>query len=250
MAIDDTGGTDNQVDSNTNSDDNAQSTPNLGAIRKAGQAEVLNVLAKVTGQQFSSTKDAATFVEQLVKAVNTMNTDGDVKPQATKNNPKSNSEVTELRQMILTLQSDLAKKDTVVRQTSLQSQIKDVAIKTGFDPDMMDISTNLFESQIAFDDNGEFYVKGKDGHVRLDAQGNPMSLDQLAQEILKSRPKLALTETRTGTGTKFGFGAQKNSGEIPDASQDMAAYKAWKQANGIGGKSLAGVNVTVGKSIT
>jgi hypothetical protein len=249
MSVENTGGTDNQVD-DTNSDDSVQSTPNLGAIRKAGQAEVLNVLAKVTGQQFSNTKDAASFVEQLVKAVNTMSTDGDVKPQATKNNQKSNSEVTELRQMILTLQSDLAKKDSVVRQTSLQSQIKDVAIKTGFDPSMMDISTNLFESQISFDDNGDFYVKGKDGHVRLDAQGNPMSLEQLAQEILKSRPKLALDEVRTGTGTKFGFGAQKNSGEIPDASQDMAAYKAWKQANGIGGKSLAGVSVSVGKSIT
>jgi hypothetical protein len=251
MSDNDTVGNDNQNSSATESE--TQNTgPNLGAIRKSGQMEVLNVLAKVSGQTFNSTKDAATFLENLVKLSNTHQTaDSEQSTQVTKKDNKSNSETAELRQMILSLQSDLAKKDTVVRQTTLQSQIKDVAVRTGFDPSMLDIATNLFESQIAFDDNGSFYVKGKDGNVRLDSTGNPMGLDQLAKEILKSRPKLAVDEVRTGTGAKFGFGAQSRSnGDIPDASLDMAGYKAWKQANGIGGKSLAGVSVNVGKNIT
>lgn len=248
MSIEDnTGGNDNSQVSNT---DEQTQTPNLGAIRKSGQQEVLNVLSKVTGQQFSNTQSAAAFIEQLVNQVQSGGNEQPTQQAQTKNTGnKSNSELAELRQMIQTLQSDLAKKDTQVRQTSLQSQIKDVAVKSGFDPSMLDISTNLFEQQIAFDESGNYYVKGKDGGVRLDANGNQMTLDQLAAEILKSRPKLGVEETRTGTGTKFGFNGARNNGEIPDAATDPAGWKAWKQANGIGGKSLGGVGVAVNKGM-
>ena len=220
--------------------------PNLGAIRKAGEASVLGVLSKVSGQQFSNTRDAAAFVESLLQAQNSV---GDAQPKQEARPAKANSEMAELRSMIQGLQQELKSKDEAVRRTSVQSQIKDVAVKAGFDPQMLDIATNLFESQLAFEDNGSFYIKGANGEVKLDNQGNPYSLDLLAQDILKSRPKLAVDDARTGTGTKFGMGAGRNNNEIPDASADLEGWKKWKEANGVGGKSLKSMMVNVNKPL-
>jgi hypothetical protein len=245
--VENTGGSDNQVanDNAAGGDTQQIQAPNLGAIRKAGQKEVLDVLAKVTGQQFGSTKDAASFVETLLKSQATSG--GSEQPKKETSSNKANSEMNELRQMIQALQSTIAEKDQTVRKTSLQSQIKDVAVKTGFDPQYLDLSTGLFEQQIAFDEDGSFYVKSKDGGVRLDNNGEPYTLDRLAQEILKSRPKLAVEQARTGTGTKFGFSTTGPGGEMPDASSDPEGWKAWKQANGVGTKGTAKIGVNMVK---
>ena len=225
--------------------DQQQAQPNLGAVRKAGEQSVLGVLSKVSGQQFSSTKDAASFLESLLQG----NNGGDAQPKQETKPVKANSEMAELRNMIQGLQQELKSKDEAVRRTSVQSQIKDVAVRAGFDPQMLDIATYLFESHLAFEDNGSFYIKGANGEVKLDASGNPYSLDLLAQDILKSRPKLAVDDARTGTGTKFGFGAGKNNNEIPDASSDLEGWKKWKEANGVGGKSFKGLTVSVNKPL-
>ena len=226
--------------------DQQAAQPNLGAIRKAGEASVLGVLSKVSGQQFSNTRDAAAFVESLLQAQNSV---GDAQPKQETKPAKANSEMAELRNMIQGLQQELKSKDEAVRRTSVQSQIKDVAVKAGFDPQMLDIATNLFENQLAFEDNGSFYIKGANGEVKLDAQGNPYTLDLLAQDILKSRPKLAVDDARTGTGTKFGQGVGRNNNEIPDASQDLEGWKKWKEANGVGGRNLKSAMVTVNRPL-
>ena len=235
--------------SNSQSEDQTvndqQAQPNLGAVRKAGEQSVLGVLSKVSGQQFSNTRDAASFLESLLQ----QNNGGDAQPKQETRPVKANSEMAELRNMIQGLQQELKSKDEAVRRTSVQSQIKDVAVRAGFDPQMLDIATNLFESQLAFEDNGSFYIKGANGEVKLDASGNPYSLDLLAQDILKSRPKLAVDDARTGTGTKFGFGAGKNNNEIPDASSDLDGWKKWKETNGVGGKSFKGLQVSVNKPL-
>jgi hypothetical protein len=223
-----------------------QDTPNLGAIRKSGQQEVLNALGKVLGQDFGKTNEAISYIEQLVNNAN----GGSAKP--TQTNSRSNqggSEMAELRSMIQGLQEQVAQKDQAVRRTSLQSNIKDVAVKTGFDPNMLDIATNLFESQIDFDESGNYFVKGSNGSVKLDAKGNPYTMELLAQDILRSRPKLAADEGRSGTGSKFGMGIGQNNNEIPDASTDLEGWKAWKERNGIGGRNLKGMQVSVNKPL-
>ena len=233
--------------SDAGGDTTQQQAPNLGAIRKAGQREVLDVLSKVTGQKFSGTNDAASFIESIIKAQN-QQTGGTAEPthqKDTTSGNKSNSEMKELRQMIQQLQSTIAEKDQVVRKTTIQSQIKEVAVRSGFDPQYLDLSTGLFESQLGFDDDGSYYVKSKDGGVRLDNDGQPYSLDKLAQEILKSRPKLAVEEPRTGTGTKFNFSATAPGGEMPDAATNPEGWKAWKQANGVGAKGTSKVGVNM-----
>lgn len=235
-----------QTEDQTVNDQQAQ--PNLGAIRKAGEQNVLSVLSKVSGQQFSNTRDAAAFVESLLQGNNA----GDAQPTKTQSNSRSNqgnSEMAELRNMIQGLQEQVALKDQAVRRTSLQSNIKDTAVKVGFDPNMLDIATGLFESQIDFDESGNYYVKGSNGSVKLDANGNPYTMEALAQDILRSRPKLAADEGRSGTGSKFGQGVGKNNNEIPDASTDLEGWKAWKERNGIGGKSLKGISVSVNKPL-
>lgn len=234
------GGTDNQ------NDVPHQETPNLGAIRKSGQQEVLGALGKVLGQDFSKTADAVSFIEQLV---NQGRNGGSEKPTSNSRSNQSTGELAELRSMIQGLQSQLEAKDQAVRKTTLQSNIKEVAVKTGFDPNMLDIATSLFESQIDFDENGNYYVKGQNGSVKLDAKGNPYTLEGLAQDILRSRPKLAADEGRTGTGSKFGQGALGNNNEIPDASTDLEAWKAWKERNGVGSRSLKGIQVSVNKPL-
>jgi len=214
--------------------------PNLGAIRKSGQQEVLQALSKVAGVDFGKTKDVVKFIES-------MKGNGD----SVKSNKgsTSNGEIGELRNMIQGLQQQLAQKDQAVRQTSLQSTIKETAVKAGFDPNMLDIATGLFESQLDFDENGNFFVKGANGAPRLDKNGNPLGLDALAQDILRSRPKLAADDARTGTGSRFGMGVGRNEGDIPDASQDLEGWKKWKESQGIGGRSLKGMTVSINKPI-
>jgi len=230
---------------NTAADYNQQTTqqgPNLGAIRKSGQQEVLQALSKVAGVDFSKTKDAIKFVESL------KNTGGNDK--ANKSSKSGGTgEIAELRNMIQGLQSQLQQKDQAVRKTTLQSQIKETAVKIGFDPNMLDIATPLFESQIDYTEDGNFYIKGPNGGPRLDSNGNPVGLDFLAQDILRQRPKLAADDGRSGTGSKFGMGIQGDSNEIPDAGQDLEGWKKWKERQGIGGRSLKGMNVSFNKPI-
>jgi hypothetical protein len=223
-----------------------QDTPNLGAIRKSGQQEVLGALGKVLGQNFSKTNDAISYIESLVNGQN----GGSVKAsEDSKPSSRGGSELAELRNMINGLQDQLAQKDQAVRRSSLQSNIKEVAIKTGFDSNMLDIATNLFESQIDFDESGNYFVKGANGSVRLDSKGNPYTLEALASDILRSRPKLAADEGRSGTGSKFGQGVGRNNGEIPDAATDLEGWKAWKQQNQVGGSSFKGLTVNVNKPL-
>jgi len=219
--------------------------PNLGAIRKSGQMEVLQALSKVAGVDFAKPKDAVKFIESLTQGQKSGGSDS---PKEAKSG-KVSSEMAELRQMIQGLQGQLEQKDRAVRQTTLQSQIKETAIKAGFDPNMLDIATNLFESNIDYDESGNFYVKGANGAVRLDSKGNPYTLDQLAGDILKSRPKLAADEGRTGTGTRFGQGVLRDPNDIPDAATDPEGWKKWKESMGIGGRSLKHMSVSMNKPI-
>jgi len=219
--------------------------PNLGAIRKSGQNEVLQALSKVAGVDFSKTKDAVKFVESLAKK----SSDGDSAKSKGSNKSSGGGEIAELRNMIQGLQSQLQAKDETVRRTNLQASIKETAVKAGFDPNMLDIATGLFESQIEFDDNGNFYIKGAQGGPRLDKNGNPLGLEALAQDILRSRPKLAVDDARTGTGSRFGQGVGRSDSEIPDASQDLEGWKKWKESQGIGGRSLKGMQVSINKPI-
>jgi len=218
--------------------------PNLGAIRKSGQQEVLQALSKVAGVEFGKTKDAIKYFESL------KGTSGD-SAQSNKEakSSKVGGELAELRQMIQGLQGQLELKDRSVRQATLQSQIKETAIRSGFDPDMLDIATNLFEANIDYDESGNHFVKGANGSVKLDSKGNPYTLELLAQDILRSRPKLAADEGRTGSGTRFGQGVLRNPDDIPDASTDLEGWKKWKENQGIGGKSLKHMSVSMNKPI-
>jgi len=249
MDVRSNGGSDNQDGGQEQAIDNGSQVlpndaPNLGAIRKSGQQEVLKALGNVLGQEFGKTNDAISFIEQLVK-----NSGGAEKTREDRSNNRGNSELSELRNMINGLQDQLVQKDRAVRQSSLQSSIKETAVKAGFDPNMLDIATNLFESQIDFDETGNYFVKGANGSVKLDGKGNPYTLEALANDILRSRPKLAADEGRSGTGSKFGQGVGRNNNEIPDASQDLEAWKAWKQQNQVGGSSFKGLTVNVNKPL-
>jgi hypothetical protein len=221
------------------------SGPNLGAIRKSGQMEVLQAISKAAGVDFSKPKDAVRFIESLTKG---QNSGGSEQPKEGKAG-KANSEMAELRSMIQGLQTQLEQKDRAVRQTTLQSQIKETAIRAGFDSNMLDIATNLFESNIDYDDSGNYFVKGANGSVKLDSKGNPYTLEQLAGDILKSRPKLAADEGRSGTGSRFGQGVLRDSTDIPDASTDLEGWKKWKESQGIGGRNLKGMMVSMNKPI-
>ena len=245
MADANLGGSDNQNSNDNGGADNQQEQPNLGAIRKSGQYDVLNPLSKIAGQQFANTHDALAFVEGLIANSKKDSGGSDNQKQNEKKPIQSSGEIAELRQMIQSLQSDLKSKDTVVRQTNLQSQITASMSKNGFDPSMFDLASLEFEKHVAFGEDGSYFIKGKDGNPRLDKNGDHLTLDQLAGEILKSRPKLAKEEVRTGTGSKFGFNGSRDSGNIPNAATDPEAYKAWRKANGVGQRGLGGVGVRV-----
>ena len=226
-----------------NSVEPSSDLPNLGAIRKSGQMEVLQALSKAAGVDFSKPKDAVKFIESLTQK------SGDTVQSREDKPGKMSGELAELRNMIQGLQGQLEQKDRAVRQTTLQSQIKETALRSGFDSNMLDIATNLFEQNIDYDESGNFFVRGANGSVKLDAKGNPYTLEQLAGDILKSRPKLAADDGRSGTGSRFSQGVNRSPDDIPDASTDLEGWKKWKEQNGIGGRNLKAMTVSFNKPI-
>ena len=68
-------------------------------------------------------------------------------------------------------------------------------------------------------------------------------------DILKSRPKLAADDGRSGTGSRFSQGVNRSPDDIPDASTDLEGWKKWKEQNGIGGRNLKAMTVSFNKPI-
>lgn len=239
------------IDSNdtTPSQGNDTQQINPGAIRKSTTQSILKAVSNAAGMEFQSIEDLTAALARL-SAQTTMTTHSQpVEPQP---QAKRKESVTDLQDQFLALKADLLKKDHMLREKELDSEIRG-SMGDRFDSDLIDYALSKVKSNIQWNDDGTYSIVNSKGQIRYDSDGNPLGIQGLVAEVAKNNPKLLKQSTTSaGSGLRMmgnQFGGDTES--IPDYATDPAAFKAWAQRNGLGrGNGLKGVKATVSVGTT
>ena len=117
-----------------------------------------------------------------------------------------------------------------------------------FDPDLLDYALTKVKSSIQWNEDGTYSIMNGKGQERYGADGNPLTLQGLVQEVAKGNPKLLKQSNLSGgSGLRPGNGNFAGASEesVPDYSKDPAAFNSWAQRNGLGKSiGLKATNVT------
>jgi hypothetical protein len=215
------------------SDDNGEQNVNPGAIRKSTTNSILNALSNASGQNFESVEAALSFMART----SAQQSGGNAQPVEPQNNQRSGRVTTnDLHEQFSKLQSDLARKDQMIREKELDSDIQR-AMGDRFDSDLLDYALTRVKSNIQWDDDGSYAIIDSKGRERYGMDGSPLTIRGLVEEVAKGNPKL-LRQSNSSSGS----GLRPNGGQfagaheegIPDYSRDPAAFNAWAQRNGLG----------------
>lgn len=226
------------------SDNSNEQNVNPGAIRKSTTQSLLNALSNASGVSFESVEDAIGFMAR-VGAQQTNG--GNAQPVEPSSDRRSNRVTTnDLHEQFQKLQTDLARKDQMIREKELDSDIQR-AMGDRFDGDLLDYALNKVKNNIQWNDDGSYAIVDSKGRERYGMDGSPLSIRGLVEEVAKGNPKL-LKQNNSSSGS----GLRPNGGQfaggyddaIPDYSRDPAAFNAWAQRNGLG-KGLGLKNVRV-----
>jgi hypothetical protein len=218
---------------------------NPGAIRKSTTMSLLNALSNASGMQFESVEDAIGFMARVGAQ---QNNGGNAQPVEQPVQQRSNRVTTnDLQEQFQKLQNDLARKDQMIREKELDSDIQR-AMGDRFDSDLLDYALNKVKNNIQWNDDGSYAIVDSKGRERYGMDGSPLTIRGLVDEVAKGNPKLL----RQANGSS-GSGLRPNGGQfaggfddaIPDYSRDPAAFNAWAARNGLGkGLGLKGVKVS------
>ena len=235
----------NNVESTQSS---SESTVNPSAIRKSQTQGILNALSKASGQQLSSVEDAVQFIAQQ-KAVQTQ-VGGNVQPVEQRQPQQQTRSVSnnDLQEQFQKLQSELNQKETALKGKELESDIMQ-SMGDRFDPDLTEYALQKVKSNIQWNEDKTYSIVNSKGQERYGQDGNPLTLNDLVNEVAQGNPKL-LKQSFTQSGSGLRPGQTKFAGSdldaIPDYSKDPAAFKAWKQRHSLGkGVGLKGLGVKV-----
>ena len=221
---------------------------NPGAIRKSTTNSLLNALSNASGQQFESVEAALAYVTRTAA----QQSGGNAQPGKS-NQTKSSSRVTtnDLHEQFNKLQQDLGRKEQALRERDLDSDIQR-AMGDKFDTDLMDYALTKVKSNIQWNDDGTYSIVNSKGQERYGADGNPLTISGLVQEVAKGNPKLLKQSNLPGgSGLRPGQGKFAGAMEdgIPDYSKDPAAFNAWAARNGLG-KNIGLKGATVSATIS
>lgn len=239
------------TDNNLNNETNEQQEPiDPGQIRKATQRSLLKGLSNVMGTEIQSIEELYALAAQMKKepvsqtvknSQETVDNGGNTGRTSTK----------ELADQIKAMQDAMAKKDQALAQERLENQITR-SIGDRFDPDLTDAALMKIKSQIQTND-GQITVVNKNGTQRYNDNGQPMTIDELVNEVAKNNPKLLRqrqSSNNSGSGIRSvdQFGTEQfGDDNVPDYSVDPAGFKRWAAAQGLHGdkksSALAGIKL-------
>ena len=225
-------------------DDNGEQNVNPGAIRKSTTNSILNALSNASGQNFESVEAALSFIARTTA----QQSGGNAQPVEPQNNQRSGRVTTnDLHEQFSKLQQDLARKDQMIREKELDSDIQR-AMGDRFDSDLLDYALTKVKSNIEWNDDGSYAILDNKGRERYGQDGSPLTIRGLVEEVARGNPKL-LKQSNGSSGS----GLRPNGGQfagamddgIPDYSRDPAAFNAWAVRNGLGKNlGLKSVKVT------
>jgi len=236
---------DSNVTATADGQDPSGEKVNPGAIRKSTTHSILNALSNASGQQFESVESALAYIARTANQSTPVGND-----TAKADTPKQASgrvTTNDLHEQFSKLQQDLARKEQALRERDLDADIQRT-MGDRFDPDLLDYALTKVKSSIQWNEDGTYSIMNGKGQERYGADGNPLTLQGLVQEVAKGNPKLLKQSNLSGgSGLRPGNGNFAGASEesVPDYSKDPAAFNSWAQRNGLGKSiGLKATNVT------
>lgn len=242
----------------TESQDNQQSTKqeiNPAQIRKSTQQSLLKAASSAAGMEFTSMEDLIGMVARAAQMQNA------TQPNAQPTQPVEQSETAEQKSKRIT-SNDLADQLSAMRQqmadqqTQLRSKELDNSIRSAmgdrFDSAFSDYTIGEIKRSL-HDQDGEWIVVDSKQRQRYTAEGNPMKVSNLIEELAQKNPKLLKqVQMPGGSGLRpqGAFDGNPGDGEmVPDYTKDPAAFNAWANRRGLGKNAgLKGVTASVTNS--
>jgi hypothetical protein len=238
------------VDGTDGSQDSTEQKVNAGAIRKSTTQSLLTALSNASGNQFTSVEDALAWAARTGATV--QKSDGNVQPVEQQPHQRNRTTTNDLAEQFQKLQSELARKDQIVREKDLDTEIQR-AMGDRFDNDLLDYALTKVRSNILWNNDGTYSIVNNKGQERYSMDGTPLTIQGLVQEVAQGNPKLLKQSTLSSgsglrPGTSFAGAAEEG---IPDYSRDPAAFNAWAQRNGLGKRmGLKSMGVSASSSTT
>jgi len=237
---------------NSSNEQNSKSNQvNPGAIRKSQTQSILNALSRASGTELGSVEDAVAMIAKM----SAQKTGGNAQPVETQQTQaKQTNRVTtnDLHEQFQKLQSELNHKERALRAKELETDILQT-MGDRFDSELSEYAIQKVKSNIQWNDDGTYSIVNSKGQERYGQDGNPLMLKDIVDEVAKGNPKLLkqTQSTQSGSGlrpnqTRFAGG---DLDQIPDYTRDPAAFKQWKQRNGLGrGVGLKSMPVSISDS--
>lgn len=219
-----------------------EAKPDPGAVRRSTTAGILKAASAATGMEFESVESMMAALARL--SATTANAPAPAAPEA---KPQRS---TDLEDQFRSLKQDLAKKEQALRERELEGDIRS-AMGDRFDSDLVDYALSKVKSSIQWED-GAYQIVNNRGQIRYTESGEPMTINDLVNEVAKTNPKLL----KMGQAAIGGSGLKNRSGmfgadveAMPDYVTDPAGFNAWAVRNGLGrGIGLKGVKASVSVS--
>jgi len=207
---------------------------NAGAIRKSTTSSILNALSNASGQNFESVESALSFIARTSAQQGQASSQSQQQVEETQRSGRVTTN--DLSEQFSRLQQDLARKDQMIREKELDTDIQR-AMGDRFDSDLTDYALSKVKSNIQWNTDGTYSILNNKGQERYGMDGSPLTIQGLVQEIAQGNPKLLKqSNSNSGSGLRPGQGNFAGAPEdsVPDYSKDPAAFNQWAQRNGLG----------------
>lgn len=230
------------------SDEAGEQKVNPGAIRKSTTQGLLNALSNASGTQFTNVEEALAWAARV--GASAQQSVGNAQPVEQPQQKQGRTTTNDLAEQFQKLQSELARKDQLVREKELDSEIQR-AMGDRFDPDLLDYALTKVKGSIQWNQDGSYSIVNQKGQERYSMDGTPLTIQGLVQEVAQGNPKLLKqSNMASGSGLRPGtnFAGAAEEG-IPDYSRDPAAFNAWAARNGLGKQiGLKGMGISAQSS--
>jgi len=216
-----------------------KSEVNPAAIRKSTQQSLLKAASTAAGVEFNS-------MEDLIGMVARLSQQQAQPPQQAQPQQNDSGETAEQRQKRVTandlqdqlqaMRQQMADQQSQLRQKELDTSIRS-AMGDKFDSAFSDYTIGEIKRSL-HDQDGEWIVVDSKNRQRYTADGLPMTVQNLIEELGQKNPKLLkqqMTQGGSGLRPQGAFdGFPGDSEMVPDYSRDPAAFNAWASKRGLG----------------
>jgi hypothetical protein len=237
-----TGQVDDQSQTNDNQPANNKQEVNPAQIRKSTQQSLLKAASTAAGVEFNSMEDLIGMVARLSQ----QQTNQQTTQQTVQTQPDNGGETAEQRQKRVTandlqdqlqaMRQQMADQQNQLRQKELDNSIRG-AMGDKFDSAFSDYTIGEIKRSL-HDQDGEWIVVDSKNRQRYTADGLPMTVQNLIEELGQKNPKLLkqqMTQGGSGLRPQGAFdGFPGDSEMVPDYSRDPAAFNAWASKRGLG----------------